>query len=491
MRIPNQSKKIWIGKTREGITSLLMIGLSLSQESLAAAATFGPVAEPQQSLFNLPTEGLVFKVALSSLQGNASLNKVPLGFQDAVVKARKRGVRVVRFIQPNGIRGLSDSKDGIGPGHGKATSAIERALSLMTGRSWATVRQDTFQRALGTISFNTFESEVNQAQRIAGFPELTAAQLHNFIDVSFWKRPKQGEPDMAKQVLDSELYQLPRLAPGLRSRLIDLKLRYYEQTIREAQKVFPSNSQLKEHLEGTLGLTKEESKFVLKPYKKAAWASDEDKHLALFRFGSEPYFSSPVSAPPLAVWPPKVPSPPKSTPPLVPSVKPPIVPPDVLPPTEVHLVEFPPEAATPPGGEQPPAAPVLVPSTPFESQTPPWNRLVLLLAVPAIGLAAYELSNHGNHKHGPSAPDTEREGGGFPNTPPKQELPSIPTVPVSMTPEALSFPVVPSASVTSEASGSPVIPSASVSEPAPAFGIFCLSSAYLVAKSMKRPRTSK
>ena len=484
MRIPNQSKKIRFSRTLKSIASLLMIG-SFSQESLAAAATFGPMPAQVQSLSkSLPIFPLM--VVLSSLQGNESVNEVPLSFQAALAKARKRGVRVVRFIQPNGIYGLSDSKDGIGPGHGKATSAIERALSLVTNRSWHTVRQDAFQRALGKISFNSFKSEVNQAQRIAGFPELTAAQLRNFVDISFWKRPKPGEPDMAAQVLDSELYQLPRLAPGLRSRLIDLKLQYYEQIIGEAQKVFPNGSKLKEHLEGSLGLTKEESKFVLKQYRKAAWALDEDQDLALFRFGSEPYFSPPVSAPPLAVSPPKVLSPPKATPPLVPSS--PVVPPDILEPPEVNLIEFPPDVASPPFGEQPPIPPVLVPPTPPESQTPPWNRLVLLLAIPAIGLAAYELSNHGNHKHGHPVPDNEREGGGFPNAPPEQELPNTPIVPVSVTPEALGSPVVPT-SVTSE-SGSPLTPPANVPEPPPDVGILCLSTAYLVS-TMRRLRARR
>jgi hypothetical protein len=174
----------------------------LNRSFLVASTTPATAQSPLKALGEVPEE-------------------VPVGFRKAFLRARaeqkKNGTNVFRYIQKGNIRGLTDSEqNGIGPGHGKSSSALEAVIASSSSRLWKQVRVDALNRALGNKSFNDFSRSINQRQTKAALPELTEFQLHNFMDISFWKAPKKGEPDMARETADSEYYQLPKLTPSVR-----------------------------------------------------------------------------------------------------------------------------------------------------------------------------------------------------------------------------------------------------------------------------------
>jgi len=296
-----------------------------SMDSLpATAASLGPIDEATTPLATdfsthvLDLSELVKNIAPARAKSPSKnihkvLEQVPLGFRKAFLRARaekkKNGTNVFRYIQKGNIKGLTDSdKNGIGPGHGKSSSAIEAAIASVSLKHWNQVRFDALNRALGNQSFNNFSSSINQRQKKAGLPELAKSQLRNFMDISFWRTPKKGEHDMAKETGDSEYYQLPKLTPSVRSSLIDIKLNYQKQIVNEAVATYGlTGRRLHDKLTRVQHLSEAEAKFVSAHLDAARFAKPENKTQALLRFGSEPYMRPPKTAyskPPTTVAPP-------------------------------------------------------------------------------------------------------------------------------------------------------------------------------------------
>ncbi len=395
----------------------------------ATAAILSPIGE---AITPSPPSFLVASTDPATTQPpSEALQKVPMGFRKEFLRARaeqkKNGTNVFRYIQKGNIRGLTDSEqNGIGPGHGKSSSALEAAIASESLRSWKQVRVEAFERALGNQSFNDFSSSINQLQRKAGLPKLTEPQLRNFMDISFWRAPEKGEPDMARETADSEYYQLPKLTPGVRASLIETKLNYQEQIVNEAVATYGlSERRLHNKLTVSQHLPEAEAKFVSNHLDAVRFARSEDKTQALLRFGSEPYMRPPDTTPGI---PPTTIAPP-DTPPVTftPPVEPPFL---VIPPGTPSVALTPPVAppllVTPPHTPSVTLTPLLLlplillpvvissgtpPHTHKLSSTPPWNRSVVVMGPPVQVLPPVI---------------TERSGGGFPNTPPSPPTEDIP-----------------------------------------------------------------
>lgn len=395
----------------------------------ATAAILSPIGEaitpPSPSFLVASTAPATTQSPSEALQKVPE--EVPMGFRKEFLRARaeqkKNGTNVFRYIQKGNIRGLTDSeKNGIGPGHGKSSSALEVAIASESLRSWKQVRVDALERALDNQSFNDFSSSINQLQRKAGLPKLTEPQLRNFMDISFWRAPEKGEPDMARETADSEYYQLPKLTPDVRASLIETKLNYQEQIVNEAVATYGlSERRLHNKLTVSQHLPEAEAKFVSNHLDAVRFARSENKTQALLRFGSEPYMRPPDTTPgtpPTTVAPPVTLTPPVEPPFLVippgtPSVAltPPVAPPLLVIPPDTPSVTLTPLLLLPLI-----LLPVVISSdTPLRthklSSTPPWNRSVVVMGPPVQVLPPVI---------------TERSGGGFPNTPPTPPTVDIP-----------------------------------------------------------------
>lgn len=394
------------------------------------AASLGPIRTANTLFIN---NEVVHNAIATTSSPSEALQEVSMGFQDEFLRARaereKNGISVFRYIQKGNIEGLTDSEqNGIGPGHGKSTSALEVAIASESLRSWEQVRIDALNRTLGNQSFNDFSSSINQQQTKAGLPKLTKPQLRHFMDVSFWRAPKKGEPDMALETGDSEYYQLPKLTPNVRTNLIHTKLNYHEQISNEAVALGLTGKHLYDKLTGDQDLFEAEAKFVSDHLDAVRFARPENKTQALLRLGSEPYIQPPATktdTPPVTLTPlgaaPKTPPvtlTPPETPPNIPPVtlKPPGLPPLIFIPPSTRSATPPnlPPLVTPPLGlppleSTPSTSPGLPPltNTPTPPNTPTWNRPLVVIGPALIGLALVPLITN----------RSDEDDDGFPNTP--------------------------------------------------------------------------
>ena len=421
-----------------------------------SAASLGSLDE---QLFNLKAKQNSSYIVKSQSPSDA-LQQVPLGFRDEFQRARaeaqknRNKVFQFRYIQKGNIEGLTDSdQNGIGPGHGKSTAALEVAIAHKSSRSWQQVRVNALNHALGKQSFNDFSSYINQQQKKAGLPKLTEFQLRNFMDISFWRTPEKGEPDMAKETGDSEYYQLPKLTSSVRANLFNIKLKYQEQIFKEA--VFSHDLTgriLYKELVGNQNLLESEAKFVSNHLNDVRFAKSANKTQALLRLGSEPYIQPPVDAKPgtlpvtFAPVVPPIAIAPSGTPPSI------LIPPNtgssrILPPILISVDDPSTDSSRSPML----LPPILVPSdTSSDSaarpspllmlsdtpqRRPAWNRMVVLVGIPVLALLPAILNggddDDDNSSTSTSSPSPDSGTGtntlalplteqldGFPNTPP-------------------------------------------------------------------------
>jgi len=382
-------------------------------------------------------------------------NEVPLGFRKAFLRARaeqqKNGSNVFRYIQKGNIKGLTDSQqNGIGPGHGKSSSALEAAIASVSLKHWSQVRLDALNNALGNQSFNNFSISINQRQRKAKLPELTKSQLRNFMDISFWRSPAKGEHDMAKETGDSEYYQLPQLTSSVRASLINIKLKYQQHIVSEAVATYGLTGRpLHDKLTREQHLSEAEAKFVSAHLDAARFVKPENKTQALLRFGSEPYIRPPATTsskppgkppttvtssgePPLLLF--TTPDTPSDTfsPPIAPPLaeiadtpsntfSPPVAPLPLVTPPVTSSDTFP--LSLLPLALLPIVIPLVATTHHTSSSNPPWNRPVVVMGPPVA----------------PVSPVVTRAGGGFPNTP--QSPPTVDIPPISLAEQPIEQPI--------------------------------------------------
>lgn len=208
-----------------------------------------------------------------------SESAIPESYRKEYGQAQSNGVARVRFIAPSRIVGITDN------GGGKSNTAAELLIVGKTGVSHENFRRDALNQAVGSTP-EVFLKEINIQQRKAGLQELEESAL-NFMDVSFWKKVEEGEVDMAVETLDSELYQLPRLAPATRRLLIEKKIAYYKVVFQRMEKLYPTRESLRHGLT-KLGFSVEEVEHVI---AHRDLIKRDGSTLAWLRWGSEPFLS--------------------------------------------------------------------------------------------------------------------------------------------------------------------------------------------------------
>lgn len=207
----------------------------------------------------------------------ASTTEVPSAYAPALARAKQLGATRARYINPSNIAGITAN------GGGKSNSAAEEIVASQAGLSVVELRHNALTEALGR-SPEHWLAELNSAQRSAGLTELSASQGLNFMDVSFWQKAKKGEVDMAVETLDSEVYQLPRLAASTREKLIEAKIAYYKIVFGRLRAIYPSGN-LETGLRN-LKLSNDEIKHVVLHFEAV---KKDPGTLNWLRWGSEPF----------------------------------------------------------------------------------------------------------------------------------------------------------------------------------------------------------